>query len=55
MNGNTEVASSRLAEFIGKGDLGEGMVDLISDKWKDLNRLLEKDFKPERMNFKNEL
>ena len=38
-----EVASSKLAEFIGKGDLGEGMVILTREKWSDSNKNLEKD------------
>ena len=35
MNGNMEIASSKLAEFIGKGNVMEGMVNLISKKWID--------------------
>ena len=35
MNGNMEIASGKLAEFIGKGDLSKGMVRLTRKKSND--------------------
>ena len=55
MNGNMEIASSKLAEFIGKGDLTKGMVNLKRKKSGDSKRNFANDFKAEKRNCKSEL
>ena len=50
MNGNMEIASSKLAEFIGKGDISQGMVFLTRLKYKHSKPPFEKDSKNARMN-----
>ena len=49
MNGNMEIASSKLAEFIGKGDISQGMVFLTRVKSKPSKQPFERDCRNERM------
>ena len=55
MNGNMEIASGKLAEFIGKGDLSKGMVRIKRKKYNVSNQIFEQDFKAVNQNYKNKL
>ena len=55
MNGNMEIASGKLAEFIGKGDLTKGMVGFIRKKSSVSNQIFEIGFKVENRNYKKKL
>ena len=55
MNGNMEIASSKLAEFIGKGDLSKGMVDFKRKRSNISNPNSDRVFKSGNPSFRSAL